>query len=85
MKLENSIKNTALVYAQNDKIEKKNTAKTESSNNKKDVKFDKLELSLDAIRFQPIREKINQGFYDSPEVLKSVTNKLYAEVFGDEN
>lgn len=84
MKLENNVKNASLVYAQNDKIEKKNNTKTEAPSNKKDVKFDKLELSLDAIRFQPIREKIKEGFYDSPEVLKSVTNKLYAEVFGDE-
>lgn len=84
MKLENSVKSTSLVYAQNDKLEKKNISKTDNQNTKKDVKLDKLELSLDAIRFQPIREKISQGFYDSPEVLKSVTNKLYAEVFGDE-
>lgn len=85
MKLENSIKNTSLLYAQNDKIEKKSTDKTEDNvKSKRTVKTDKLELSVEALKLQPIKAKITQGFYDNPDVLKEVANKLYAEVFDKE-
>lgn len=85
MKLENNIKNASLLYAQNDKIEKKSIDKTDDNvKTKKTVKADKLELSVEALKLQPIRAKIAQGFYDNPDVLKEVAGKLYAEVFDKE-
>jgi hypothetical protein len=85
MKLENNIKNASLLYVQNEKIEKKSTEKTEdNTKSKRAVKTDKLELSVEALKLQPIKAKIAQGFYDNPDVLKDVVSKLYSEVFDKE-
>lgn len=85
MKLENNIKNASLIYSQNEKIEKKAAEKTEDNTKaKKTVKSDKLELSVEALKLQPIKAKIAQGFYDNPDVLKDVASKLYSEVFDKE-
>jgi hypothetical protein len=41
---------------------------------------DTLELSVEALKLQPIRQKIAQGFYDNPNVLKDVAKKLYNQM-----
>lgn len=85
MKLENNVRNASLLYSQNDKIEKKNVSKDEEKPKTNRVaKSDKLELSVEALKLQPIRAKIAQGFYDNPDVLKNVADKLYNEIFPNE-
>ena len=85
MKLENNVRNASLIYSQNDKVEKKNISKDEEKpKTNKASKSDKLELSVEALKLQPIRAKIAQGFYDNPDVLKNVADKLYNEIFPNE-
>lgn len=85
MKLENNVRNASLLYSQNEKIEKKNVSKDEEKpKTNKASKSDKLELSVEALKLQPIRAKIAQGFYDNPDVLKNVADKLYNEIFPNE-
>ena len=51
---------------------------TKNSDNKEVTKTgDKLELSVEAIKLQPIKQKIAEGFYDNPKVLDQVAKKLY--------
>lgn len=47
-------------------------------------KADKLELSGAAKRMQAIRAKIDQDFYDKPEVMKRTAEKLYKEDLQEE-
>lgn len=86
MKLENNIRNASLVYSQQEKIEKKTALKDEKTEkvDKKQMKEDKLELSVEAFKLQPIKAKIAQGFYDNPDVLNTVAQRLYSEIFPDE-
>ena len=85
MKLENNVRNASLLYSQNDKIEKKSINKDEDkAKTNKAAKSDKLELSVEALKLQPIKAKIAQGFYDNPEVLRNVADKLYREIFPEE-
>jgi hypothetical protein len=41
---------------------------------------DKLEISLEAIKLQPIKQKIAEGFYENQEVLDKVSERLLKEI-----
>lgn len=41
---------------------------------------DKLELSAEALKLQPVRQKIEDGFYDRPEVIQKVAEKIDDEL-----
>lgn len=44
------------------------------------VKSDKLELSDEAKKIQMLRARVENGFYDNPEVLREVAIKLDREI-----
>lgn len=52
--------------------------KKSDSDQKKSVSssLDSLQLSGDAFKFAQIREKISNGFYDRPDVLDKLSEKL---------
>jgi hypothetical protein len=41
---------------------------------------DRLELSAEAQKLQPIRSKIEEGFYDKPEVIRAAAKKISAQL-----
>ena len=45
-------------------------------------KSDKLELSAEALKFAPIKDKIKQGFYENEDVLNKISEKLLNEIEG---
>ena len=51
-------------------VEKKDKSSTSSQ------KSDSLELSPEALKFAPIKEKIKQGFYENEDVLNKISEKL---------
>lgn len=63
---------------QTEKVEKRQYEQLASKDEEK-VKMqrsDKLELSAEAMKLQPIRQRINEGFYDRPEVMRETAMKL---------
>jgi hypothetical protein len=60
-------------YKNND--EKKSEAKSLAT-----AKSDTLELSAEALKFQPIKKKIEEGFYDKPEIIRQVAEKIDDEL-----
>ena len=58
-----------------DNLNRKYNRSSEDVASKK-TSSDKLTLSEEAKKLQPIRQKISEGFYDKPEVLDSVAKKL---------
>ncbi len=51
-----------------------------SGNDKVGLKSDKLELSPEAKKLQPIKQKISSGFYDNPDVIDEVARKIFDEI-----
>ncbi len=43
-------------------------------------KGDKLELSAEAVKFEPIRRKIESGYYDKLDVIREVAEKVNREL-----
>ncbi len=43
-------------------------------------KSDKLELSAEAVKFEPIRKKIESGYYNKLEVIREVAEKVNREL-----
>jgi hypothetical protein len=39
-------------------------------------KGDKLELSAEALKLQPVREKLEEGYYDRADVIRKVAEKI---------
>lgn len=70
------------LYSQDNKLKSKYKENTsEASDSKAKGISDKLEISADSLKLGPIKAKVAQGFYDNPEVLQKVSQKLYNEVF----
>lgn len=44
------------------------------------LKSDKLELSPEAKKLQPIKQKISSGFYDKPDIIDQVARKIFDEI-----
>lgn len=40
---------------------------------------DKLELSAEAQKLQPIKQKVAEGFYDNPDVIREAARKMNQE------
>lgn len=67
-------------------------AKTEAVNNEQNKKADKLELSsaakelqsknVDSAKVAEAKDKVNQGFYNSGEVINKVADSILKEVAG---
>lgn len=55
-------------------VEKKEKSSTSST------KSDSLELSPEALKFAPIKEKIKQGFYENESVLDKISEKLLKDI-----
>lgn len=60
-------------YKNND--EKKSEAKSLATQ-----KSDTLELSAEVLKFQPIKKKIEEGFYNNPEIIRQVAEKIDDEL-----
>jgi hypothetical protein len=65
------------VYSLKENSRKLDTKQTnDKSANSTGKAGDSLTLSGEALKFAQIREKISNGFYDKPEVLDKLTQKL---------
>lgn len=74
-----SINKSATIYKSNDNKEKKSLQSSDSSiNSSKHI--DTVEISSEARRLGSIQNKIEQGYYDQPEVIKQVALKLDADL-----
>lgn len=62
--------------------EKKKDLESKEDTSVSASKSDKLELSPEALKFAPIKEKIKQGFYENEDVLNKISEKLLREIEG---
>jgi hypothetical protein len=70
------------LYSQDNKLKSKyKDSSSDNSEVKAKSTSDKLEISADSLKLGPIKARVTQGFYDNPEVLKQVSQKLYNEIF----
>jgi len=77
----NSLNRGANVYKSGNDFKKKYQDDLQSqANNNARVMTDKLELSEDAMKLASVKQKISEGFYDTPEVLRNTALKLYNEL-----
>ncbi len=51
-----------------------------SGDDKVGLKSDKLELSPEAKKLQPIKQKISSGFYDKPDIIDKVARKIFDKI-----
>jgi len=73
----NSYKNASFVESNELRKNNKNDSKNEMINTSKTVKnLDRLEISDEVRKLNSIREKIDAGFYDSPEILNTVAQRI---------
>lgn len=82
MNIDSLNRGNALNGTDNKSNKKVSAYREESKEAKVKESSDKLEISAEALKLQPIRAKIAQGFYDNPEVLRSVSEKLLKEIDG---
>ena len=74
-----SINKSANIYKTNDNKDKKSLKSSDNSiNNNKNI--DTVEISSQARRLGTIQNKIEQGFYDRPEILRQVAVKLDSDL-----
>jgi hypothetical protein len=75
-----SISQGSSLYAKNERINRKKEDDKSSSESRVSPKADKLELSGEAQRFARIQSRINSGYYDQPEVMRQVAEKLNNDI-----
>jgi anti-sigma28 factor (negative regulator of flagellin synthesis) len=81
----NSVNKSASLYSTQEQkaIEKRQDEQNANSGIQRGE--DKLELSSQARQLTNVQQRIEQGFYDRPEVLRSVARKINEEISaGDE-
>lgn len=61
-------------------LEDKYSKEVPSGDDKVGLKSDKLELSPEAIKLQPIKQKVSSGFYDDPDIIDEVARKIFDEI-----
>jgi len=71
----NSIHKSALLYQKNDN-KSKNSINSSESSMRSNMIIDKVEISSEARRLGLIQNKIEQGFYDRPEVIRQIASNL---------
>lgn len=76
----NSINKSTNIYKDNDSKSKKSI---DSSSNgvKSNSLDDRVEISTTAKKLSTIQAKIEQGFYETPEVLREVAKKMEKDIF----
>lgn len=71
----NSIHKSANLYQKNDN-KSKNSINSSESSARSNMIIDKVEISSEARRLGAIQNKIDQGFYDRPEVIRQIASNL---------
>ena len=71
----NSIHKSANLYQKNDN-KSKNSINSSESSVRSNMIIDKVEISSEARRLGAIQNKIDQGFYDRPEVIRQIASNL---------
>lgn len=71
----NSIHKSASLYQKNEN-KGKNSINSSENGTKSNMIVDKVEISSEARRLGAIQNKIDQGFYDRPEVIRQIATNL---------
>lgn len=71
----NSVKNGASIYKSSDAKDRKALVQEDYSS-KLNTKVDKVEISSEAKKLSAIQMKIDQGFYDRPEVIEQIAKNM---------
>jgi len=74
--------NAQLANKYQDNQEKTDAKKATATTSMK--KSDKLELSETARKLEPIRQKIEDGYYDNIDIIKSVAEKINQDLRAEE-
>lgn len=75
----NLVKNSAAIYQTADAKEKKAMAKEENASATRS-KVDTLEISSEAKKLSAIQIKIEQGFYNRPEIIEKVAKNMLQDM-----
>lgn len=77
MNIKNINNEKSIVALQNNRnLKNKYQKDSENTGNVGTPKADKLELSSEAQRLQPIIDRVNSGFYSRPEVINATAGKI---------
>lgn len=80
----NSLNGGKNIYQTDNKLKKKYSDESSTRTDEKSkVITDKLEISEEVFKLAPIKQKIAQGFYDNPDVLKDIAKKLMSDISPD--
>jgi hypothetical protein len=71
----NSVKNGASIYKSSDAKDRKALVQEDYSS-KLNTKVDKVEISSEAKKLSEIQMKIDQRFYDRPEVIEQIAKNM---------
>lgn len=71
----NSVKNGASIYKSSDAKDRKALVQEDYSS-KLNTKVDKVEISSEAKKLSEIQIKIDQRFYDRPEVIEQIAKNM---------
>lgn len=75
----NSVKNGASIYKSSDSKDRKSLVNEESTSAKNN-KVDKVEISSEARKLSAIQIKIEQGFYNRPEVIEQIAKNMMQDI-----
>lgn len=75
----NSVKNGASIYKSSDSKDRKSLVNEESTSAKNN-KVDKVEISSEARKLSAIQIKIEQGFYNRPEVIEQIAKNMLQDI-----
>lgn len=76
----NSSKNVFGANKASEALEKRYSNPAKSTSQKAGVSSDKLELSSEAKKLQPILQRLNNGFYDREEIIQEVAVRIDLEL-----
>lgn len=82
----NGLKNNAGVYKSQDLKQKdaQKIAQEEDLQRSAQKQSDKLEISTQARILKPILQRVEEGYYDKPEVIRQVARKINEEISSED-
>lgn len=82
----NGLKNNAGVYKSQDLKQKdaQKIAQEEDLQRSAKKQSDKLEISTQARILKPILQRVEEGYYDKPEVIRQVARKINEEISSED-
>ena len=82
----NGLKNNSGVYKSQDlkQMDAQKLSQEEDLQRAAQKQSDKLEISSEARKLQPVLQRVEEGFYDRPEVIRQVARKINEEISSDD-